>query len=118
MEFSGCFLLRIGLAILSSFLLAQLPTTSASGLLKDLNACGNHHISYSDDAQIELFYLNGELVDRVLFCEALKYYQVNQCFIDSNVGHQYCGLDSSLGMVYLALLLYIYNLLSLMFIPK
>lgn len=103
MEYSASPLLRIALVLLSFFYLPII--TSASGLLKDLNTCGHHHLSYLDVPHGEIFYLNGEIVDRFLFCEALKYNQVNHCLTEGNVGYRYCGSDFSLGMVYLAQLL-------------
>lgn len=92
MEFSASPLLRIALIILSFCL----PIISASGLLKDLNDCGGQHLSYLDVSHSEIFYLNGEIVDRFLFCEALKCCQVNHCLIEGNVGYRYCGSDFSL----------------------
>lgn len=103
MEYSASPLLRITLVLLNFFYLSVI--ISASGLLKDLNTCGDHHLSYLDTPHSEVFYLNGEIVDRFLFCEELKYCQVNHCLIEGNVGYRYCGSDFSLGMVYLAQLL-------------
>ncbi|KAL3532288.1 hypothetical protein ACH5RR_005809 [Cinchona calisaya] len=88
--------LRIVLAVLSLLLLVLLPRLSAFGVLKDLSGCGTYHIGYLENPNERLFYINGELVERYLFCKALKLYQENHCLIRENVKRKYCGLDNSL----------------------
>lgn len=115
MEFMGqSMLLNIKLVVLSLLLLVQLPGPLGSDLLKDSNTCGTYHIGYSDDSKEKLFYINGELVDRYLFCKALKLYQKNRCLITRNVRHQYCSLNYSLGnMRSLCCFIYVSNVILL-----
>nr|GLL45312.1 calmodulin-binding receptor-like cytoplasmic kinase 3 [Ipomoea trifida]GMD80124.1 calmodulin-binding receptor-like cytoplasmic kinase 3 [Ipomoea batatas] len=78
--------------VLSFLLLVQLPIIFASGLLEHSKACGTYHVSYSDDLHYELFYINGELVDKNVFCKSLIIDDTNSCFNSGNVGYQQCGL--------------------------
>nr|GMD82788.1 calmodulin-binding receptor-like cytoplasmic kinase 3 [Ipomoea batatas] len=78
--------------VLSFLLLVQLPIIFASGLLEHSKACGTYHVSYSDDLHYELFYINGELVDKNVFCKSLIIDDTNRCFNSGNVGYQQCGL--------------------------
>ncbi|XP_027067028.1 calmodulin-binding receptor-like cytoplasmic kinase 3 [Coffea arabica] len=97
MEFVGrSTLLTITVVVLSLLVLVQLPGLSASGLLIDSNTCGTYHIGYSDDLKERLFYIDGELVDRNLFCKALRFYQENHCLIRGNARSQHCSLYDSL----------------------
>ncbi|KAL3535915.1 hypothetical protein ACH5RR_004376 [Cinchona calisaya] len=97
MEFMGhSTLLSIKLVVLSLFFWVQFPRLSASGFPKGSYTCGTYHVGYSNDPKERLFYINGEVVDRHLFCKALKVSQENHCLIKGNVRHQYCGLNYSL----------------------
>ncbi|KAL2482652.1 Calmodulin-binding receptor-like cytoplasmic kinase 3 [Forsythia ovata] len=82
--------------LLSLLLLLQLPRISASGLLQHTKACGTYHISYLGNHGQELFYIDGKLVDKYFFCEALRIYHGNHCFVARNIRNQYCGLEFSL----------------------
>uniref|UniRef100_A0A5B6YI00 non-specific serine/threonine protein kinase n=1 Tax=Davidia involucrata TaxID=16924 RepID=A0A5B6YI00_DAVIN len=86
----------MAMVMLSLFLLVQLPQIFASGMLIKSNACETDHISSLSNSGHELFYVNGKLVDKDLFCEALKFYHANHCFIMGNAGSHYCGLELSL----------------------
>ena len=101
MEFVGrSTSLNIIVVVLRLLVLVQLPGLSASGLLIDSNSCGTYHIGYSDDLKERLFYIDGKLVERNLFCKALKFYQENHCFIRGNARNQHCSLYDSLGKIH------------------
>lgn len=89
--------LRMAFAVLSFLLFVQLPRIFASELLEHSKACGTYHVSYSDDFHYELFYINGELVDKKVFCKSLIVDDTNRCFNSGNVGYQQCRLDFLLG---------------------
>ncbi|XP_059635171.1 calmodulin-binding receptor-like cytoplasmic kinase 3 [Cornus florida] len=92
-------LLRMAVIVLILLLLVQFPRISAFGMLIQSKGCDNDPISYSaysSNSGHEFFYINGKLVDRSLFCESLKFYHANHCFITENVRIRYCGLDHSL----------------------
>lgn len=78
-------------------LLVQFHLISASPLLGHKEACGIYHVDYSDELNRQVFYVKGILVDKLLFCDALKFDRAKHCFIQ-NFGFQYCGLDLSIGM--------------------
>lgn len=95
--------LRMAVLLLNLLLLVQLPIIFGSGLLQS-TACGTYHVSYSSNSGHELFYINGKLVDKDLFCKALKLYISNHCFITKNLGNRYCRLNLALGMHYYEML--------------
>ncbi|CAI9787386.1 unnamed protein product [Fraxinus pennsylvanica] len=86
----------MALVLLSLLLLVQSPSISASGLLQHIKACGTYHISYLGNPGQELFYIDGNLVDKYLFCKAVRIYHENHCSVTRNIGNQYCGLEFSL----------------------
>uniref|UniRef100_A0A5B6YHN6 non-specific serine/threonine protein kinase n=1 Tax=Davidia involucrata TaxID=16924 RepID=A0A5B6YHN6_DAVIN len=95
MEFRFNISMRMAVILLSLLLLVQLPQIFASKLLIQSKACGTDHISYFSSPGHELFYINGKLVDKEFFCEALKSYHANHCFITGSFGSHYCGLELS-----------------------
>ncbi|KAA8522972.1 hypothetical protein F0562_009395 [Nyssa sinensis] len=96
MEFRFNISLRMAVIVLSLLLLVQLPQIFASGLLIQSKACGTDHISYFSNPGHELFYINGKLMDKDFFCEALKFYHAKHCFVTGSFGSHYCGLELSL----------------------
>ncbi|KAM7508260.1 hypothetical protein LguiA_018713 [Lonicera macranthoides] len=87
--------MRMVVIMLNLLLLVQFPRIFASGSLQS-KACGTYHISVSSNFGHDLFYINGELVEKGSFCKSLKFYQENRCFFTRKVGIHYCGLDISL----------------------
>ncbi|KAI3443886.1 hypothetical protein Pfo_000551 [Paulownia fortunei] len=87
----------MALVLLSLFVLVQSPRISASGLLKHGKACGTYHISNLGDPRHELFFINGQLVERYFFYKILRDYHKRNCFITEYVRNQYYGLDLTLG---------------------
>ncbi|XP_022749626.1 calmodulin-binding receptor-like cytoplasmic kinase 3 [Durio zibethinus] len=81
----------------SLLLFMQLPRFFASGLEVNSKNCGADHIAYSNLYGHELFYLNGNLVDKVLFCKALQLHYADHCVFEGYTGTDYCGLDLSLA---------------------
>ncbi|KAF7154241.1 hypothetical protein RHSIM_Rhsim01G0060300 [Rhododendron simsii] len=84
--------------VVSFFLIVLSQRIFASGLSiqskpKD---CGSDHISYLSGSGHDFFYINGRLVDKYLFCNALKYYHANHCFITDDDLNHLCGLGLSL----------------------
>lgn len=84
--------------MLCLLLLLQFHLISASRLLGLKEACGIYRVDYSDDLNRQVFYVNGILVDKDLFCNAFKFDRAEHCVI-KNVGFQYCGLDLLIGML-------------------
>ncbi|KAF8389140.1 hypothetical protein HHK36_025833 [Tetracentron sinense] len=88
--------------ILGLLLLVQLPSIFVSGSVIQSKICGADEVTYSSSLDHELFYINGNLVDRDLFCDALNFYY--EAGRSSNlgleewggVGRTYCGLELSL----------------------
>ncbi|KAL8497817.1 hypothetical protein ACS0TY_021235 [Phlomoides rotata] len=80
----------MGLVWLILFIIVETTIVSASVLLKHGKACGEYHISNSNDPSQESFYIDGKSVDRYFFCKALQGYHERQCFDTDNVRNQYC----------------------------
>ncbi|KAL6974097.1 non-specific serine,threonine protein kinase [Sarracenia purpurea var. burkii] len=87
---------RMALIVLSFFLLVeQFPRIFVHALPRQSRFCGTDHISYLSNSGHDYFYINGRLVDKDLFCKALKFYYVNHCFIGEYEGNYLCGLNLS-----------------------
>ena len=84
--------MKMAVVVLCLLLLLQFPLIFASRLLGHKEACGIYRVDYSDDLNRQVFYVNGILADKDLFCKALKFDHAERCVIQ-NVGFQYCGLD-------------------------
>ncbi|KAL3331883.1 hypothetical protein AABB24_032484 [Solanum stoloniferum] len=84
--------MKMAVVVLCLLLLLQFPLIFASRLLGHKEACGIYRVDYSDDLNRQVFYVNGILADKDLFCKALKFDHAEHCVIQ-NVGFQYCGLD-------------------------
>ncbi|OMO73159.1 hypothetical protein CCACVL1_17432 [Corchorus capsularis] len=82
-------------SIFSLLMFMHLSTFFASGLEVKSKICGADHIAYSNLYGHELFYLNGNLVDKVLFCKALQLHYADHCVFEGYIGTDYCGLDLS-----------------------
>lgn len=80
----------MGLIRLILFVIVETIVVSASGLLKNGKACGEYHISNSNDHSHESFYIDGKLVDRYFFCKTLQDYHERRCFDTEKVRNQYC----------------------------
>ncbi|KAL3840749.1 hypothetical protein ACJIZ3_025340 [Penstemon smallii] len=89
--------LKMALLFLTLFVLVQSPRISALGLLKNEKACGTYHISHLGDPIHAVFYVNGKLVNRYVFCESLKNYDKRHCFVKENVKKKYCRSEATLG---------------------
>ncbi|KAL1164333.1 hypothetical protein V6Z11_A06G062300 [Gossypium hirsutum] len=76
-------------------LFMQLSTFFASGIKVKSKICGADHIAYSNLYGTELFYLNGNQVDKVLFCKVLQLHYADHCELEGYSGAN-CGLDVSL----------------------
>ncbi|PPD86520.1 hypothetical protein GOBAR_DD16548 [Gossypium barbadense] len=76
-------------------LFMQLSTFFASGIEVKSKICGGDHIAYSNLYGTELFYLNGNQVDKVLFCKVLQLHYADHCELEGYSGAN-CGLDVSL----------------------
>ncbi|XP_049413040.1 calmodulin-binding receptor-like cytoplasmic kinase 3 [Solanum stenotomum] len=84
--------MKMAVVVLCLLLLLQFPLIFASRLLGHKEGCGIYRVDYSDDLNRQVFYVNGILADKDLFCKALKFDHAEHCVIQ-NVGFQYCGLD-------------------------
>ncbi|XVE71515.1 hypothetical protein DITRI_Ditri10aG0156900 [Diplodiscus trichospermus] len=88
---------RMAASIFTLLLFMQLSRFFASGLEVQSKICGADHLAYSNFYGHELFYLNGNLVDKVLFCKVLRLLHADQCLFEVGTGTDYCGLDLSLA---------------------
>ncbi|XP_047952041.1 calmodulin-binding receptor-like cytoplasmic kinase 3 [Salvia hispanica] len=77
----------MGLVLLTLCLLVE---SAASGLLDHETDCGKYHVSNSNDPSRQLFYINGKLVERYLFCKAMRNHHERQCFVQDNIRNKYC----------------------------
>jgi hypothetical protein len=77
-------------------LLAQLPRIFASEFVQSKD-CGFDHITYSNSNGHELFYINGDAVNKALFCEAIQFYHASGCIFEGYLGSNHCELDLSLA---------------------
>ncbi|KAL4397845.1 hypothetical protein HN51_002379 [Arachis hypogaea] len=77
-------------------LLLQLSIISTSAVILRSNDCGTDWVarSYSSDGE-ELFYINGNVVNKVAFCEALQLYIANGCNLKDYFGSNNCAMDGS-----------------------
>lgn len=85
---------------LSLVLLLQLSTIFGSEVVLQSKDCGSDWVahSYSSHGQ-DLFYINGNVVNKVAFCEALKLYIAKGCDVKDYFGSVKCVVDDSFGMV-------------------
>ncbi|KAJ9688758.1 hypothetical protein PVL29_014420 [Vitis rotundifolia] len=93
MEFSSIIFLRMAAVVFSLLLLVQLPRTLAFDLGIQSKVCGTDHVAYLNSHGYELFYINGDVVDKDVFCKALKVYYANNCVFEGHPGSNYCGLN-------------------------
>ncbi|XP_062147994.1 calmodulin-binding receptor-like cytoplasmic kinase 3 isoform X3 [Alnus glutinosa] len=94
MEIECIILLRMDIMVLILLLLVQLPRLFASEFVQSKD-CGADRLAHSYSNGYELFYINGDAVDKVLFCEALHYYHANGCIFKEYLGSNHCELDLS-----------------------
>ncbi|XP_052198807.1 calmodulin-binding receptor-like cytoplasmic kinase 3 [Diospyros lotus] len=97
MKFRCNISLRMAVIIWSFLLVVQWPIIFASELLVQLKVCGTDHISYYSNLDHDIFYINGKLLDKDLFCKALQVYHANHCLITGDLVNHLCGLDHPLG---------------------
>nr|KYP44969.1 LOW QUALITY PROTEIN: Receptor-like protein kinase HERK 1 [Cajanus cajan] len=79
-------------------LLLQLSTILGSEVVLQSRDCGTDWVghSYSSHGQ-ELFYINGNVVNKVAFCEALQLYIAKGCDVKDYFGSVKCVTDVSFG---------------------
>lgn len=100
MEIGYISLMRMVIIKLVLLLVAQLPRIFASGFVQS-EVCGADQIAYSYSNGHELFYVNGDAVAKVLFCDALHYYHANGCIFKRYLWGNHCELDlSSVELVF------------------
>ncbi|KAK9213203.1 hypothetical protein WN943_002590 [Citrus x changshan-huyou] len=90
-------ILRMVGAVFSFLLFLQFWGIFASGFAIQSKVCGADHIAYSNSNEVELFYINGNLVDKVSFCKIIQFHYANHCIFEGHSGSDYCGLDLSLA---------------------
>ncbi|XP_044471149.1 calmodulin-binding receptor-like cytoplasmic kinase 3 isoform X2 [Mangifera indica] len=95
MEMVQIISLRMASALFSLLLLMQLPGIFASGFALQSKDCGAGLIAYLNSYDVELFYINGNLVDKTSFCKALRFHYANHCVLEGFFGSDYCELDLS-----------------------
>lgn len=87
-------------------LLLQLSTIFGSAIVLKTKDCGNNWVanSISSNGDQELFYINGNVVNKVAFCKALQLYIANGCDVKDYFGSNNCvleldGANNTFGMV-------------------
>ncbi|CAA0819932.1 Calmodulin-binding receptor-like cytoplasmic kinase 3 [Striga hermonthica] len=80
----------MALSLLILFVLLNSTILSASRLLKRGEDCGAYRFHHSDDPNLELFYVDGKLVDRYFFCNSMINYHENHCLITEYARKKYC----------------------------
>ena len=90
-------LLIMAISTFILLLLVQFPIILASRFDIQSKVCGTDHLAYSNVHGDEVFYINGNCVDKDSFCKALHFHYENDCIFESYHGSSYCGLDLSLG---------------------
>ncbi|KAK9100616.1 hypothetical protein Scep_024046 [Stephania cephalantha] len=99
--------LRLGLLVvlLGLSMVIHLPNIFVTGEATWSRVCGADNITFLSSLDRELFYVNGDLVDKASFCKALKYCGLKGCASNSNYeelkrfGENYCGLELTTGVV-------------------
>lgn len=86
------------ITVLSLLLFVQLPTIFAPSFLIQSEICGDY-IAYSTSPGHELFSINGNLLDKNAFCEALQRHRASDCPLEDLLGTNPCGLDLLAGMI-------------------
>ncbi|KAJ4709069.1 Kinase family protein [Melia azedarach] len=97
MEMEQIISLRMAASVFSLLLFLQLPGVFASGFAIQSKVCGADHIAYSNSNDLQLFYINGNLVDKVSFCKVLKFHYANHCVFEGYFEGDYCGLEAKLS---------------------
>ncbi|PQQ08617.1 calmodulin-binding receptor-like cytoplasmic kinase 3 [Prunus yedoensis var. nudiflora] len=96
MEIEHIIPLRTAITMLSLLLLVKLPAISSSEFVIQSKVCSDH-IAYSKSYGLELYYINGNSVEKALFCTALETYYANGCILEGYLGINHCVSDLSLG---------------------
>ncbi|KAL5786362.1 hypothetical protein ACOSQ2_008754 [Xanthoceras sorbifolium] len=99
MEIGHIISLRMAGAVFSLLLFLQFPGIFASGFVLQSKVCGADHLAYSNSNDLELYYINGNLVDKVSFCKVLQFHYANDCVFKAYSRSDYCGLDLLLDEV-------------------
>lgn len=89
----------MAITVLYLVILLQLSTFFGSSVVLQSKECGTDWLahSYSSHGQ-ELFYINGNVVNQVSFCEALQLYIANGCDVKDYFGSSGCAVGGSFGM--------------------
>ncbi|KAH9805334.1 calmodulin-binding receptor-like cytoplasmic kinase 3 [Citrus sinensis] len=96
-SFAKMEILRMVGAVFSLLLFLQFWGIFASGFAIQSKVCGADHIAYSNSNEVELFYINGNLVDKFSFCKVIQFHYANHCIFEGYSGSDYCRLDLSLA---------------------
>ncbi|KAE8713940.1 Calmodulin-binding receptor-like cytoplasmic kinase 3 [Hibiscus syriacus] len=81
-------------SMFSLVLFMQLSIFFAASMEVKSKIFGDDNIVYSTSYGDELFYLNGDLVDRVLFCKTIQLHHADHCVFEGyNDATNYCGSD-------------------------
>ncbi|XP_061991457.1 calmodulin-binding receptor-like cytoplasmic kinase 3 [Rosa rugosa] len=88
--------LRMAITMLSLLMLVQLPAIPASAFVIQSKVCKDQ-FAYATSNGKDLFYINGNSVEKALFCNALQTYYANGCILEGCLGSSHCGSVISLG---------------------
>nr|DAD27242.1 TPA_asm: hypothetical protein HUJ06_028710 [Nelumbo nucifera] len=99
MDFGGFSSLKMALLGFSLLMLVQLLGSFVYCSVTELKDCRGDRLAYSVSPEQEFFYINGNKVDIVSFCDSLVFHHAIGCFLHSGVeewrglGRKYCGLE-------------------------
>ncbi|XP_043701083.1 calmodulin-binding receptor-like cytoplasmic kinase 3 [Telopea speciosissima] len=91
--------LRMFTVILGILVFVQFPGNCVSGSVVWSKVCGADEFTYTRSLDHELFYINGNKVDKVSFCETFEFYYRNGCFLNlgleewGRLGRNNCSLE-------------------------
>ncbi|CAH8262106.1 unnamed protein product [Arabidopsis lyrata] len=89
-------------ALFGLLMLLQIKETSASASFVSSSVCRSDHLTYTKPYQQgSLFTINGNPVEKVRFCEALRFHKANGCIFGDSFSDDFCTVHYLLGRRFL-----------------
>jgi len=93
-------------ALFGLLMLLQIKETSASTSFVSSSVCKSDYLTYTKPYQQgSLFTINGNPVEKLRFCEALRFHKANGCIFEDSFSDDFCTIHSLLGLLYLKIFL-------------
>lgn len=88
--------------LLGLLMLLQTKETSASASFVGSSVCRSDHLTYTKPCQQgSLFTINGNPVNKVRFCEAIRFHKAKGCIFGDSFSEEICTVHYLLGMLYI-----------------